>query len=387
MSSCNVNASLFDFGEQACYFGEKLTQGIFHGARNLPDSFFDSANHARKNFFRTLREELIYSTVIVGAVGTSILVGQIALRLVGAYFDAYIQNMVGKPRLAIEYKFDNWSSSLSDFIFAPYNIASRILMGRTPKPEKPIFNDEIQEQLDRIVNNTKNVKKNNGIFTNLLLYGPPGTGKTMVSKVIAKSTDMNYVMMSGGDLAQYIKRGEHLSEFNNLFNKIKGASGPTILFIDEAESFAQDRSKLDMERTELLNAFLNQTSSPSKKIMIIAATNRPQELDSAVISRMDDQIYIGPPAPPQRLEILKRYLGEFFKPKDMEEIFTDAYIVQLNNRLEGYSGREIYKLCNALASAKAATPNNTLTHEVLEKTLSLSFKNRQELQQRIQAAR
>ena len=230
MATCADNYYFFQPSRWVCTLGEGFFSGIARGMDQAKENLTDKASDTKSAFFDYINEQLVYTTLVVGGVGTAILVGQIGLRLVGAYFDAYLQHIMGKPKLAIEYKFDNWTSSLSNLIRAPFKVAHRVLYGLPPEPPKPIFKEEIQKQIDRIQNNTRNVCKNKGTFTNLLLYGPPGTGKTMVSREIAMSAGMNYIMMSGGDLAQYIKRGEHVSEFNRLFNRVKGSSKPTIIF-------------------------------------------------------------------------------------------------------------------------------------------------------------
>ena len=240
-----------------------------------------------------------------------------------------------------------------------------------PSEPKPIFNPELESQIRDITEATYNLQKNGGYFQNVLLYGPGGTGKTMVAKMIARGSNMNYIMMSGGDLAQYIKRGEHVSELNKLFESINQSFTPTILFIDEFESLARDRSKLDKaELFELLNAFLSHTGEASKKFMLIAATNRPEDIDDAVLSRMDHKLEIGLPKKEERIKILDQYIARFFNKSERALFFSHETIERMAEETDGLTGRAIFKMLNALQGKKMASSKNCLTPEMIDKTVA-----------------
>lgn len=254
-----------------------------------------------------------------------------------------------------------------------------------PPPPKPIFNKDLTAQINEIVFSTNNLKKNGGYFQNVLLYGPGGTGKTMVAKMIAKNSNMNYVMMSGGDLAQYIKRGEHVTELNKLFESIKSSSSPTILFIDEMESLCGDRKKMDRsELFELLNAFLSHTGEASKQVMIIGATNIPELIDEAVLSRMDRKLEIAPPDVEQRLAILTQYIERFFKASEREEFFSKDLIQEMARKTDGLTGRAVFKMINALSSKKMAKSDNKLTKEDILSVVN-QFVSQEENLKRVQS--
>ncbi len=243
------------------------------------------------------------------------------------------------------------------------------------KYEQPVFNDELQKRIDDLTTSTYNINRNGGYMQNLLLYGPGGTGKTMISKYIAKNSKMNYVMMSGGDLAQYIKRGEHVTELNKLFADARNSHSPTIVFIDECESLCGDRGKMDKsELIELVNSFLNQTGEPSKKIMVILTTNRKDDLDSAVLSRMDHKLYIGLPEQTERKKIIELYLPIFMTSLERSKLFTDKMITNIAKQTEGFTGRTIFKMLNAMSGMRAATSNNKLTEKMVTDTVSAFIK-------------
>lgn len=234
------------------------------------------------------------------------------------------------------------------------------------KQHKPVFHKELNETIENITKSTYNLQKHGGFFQNVLLYGPGGTGKTMISKFMAKNSNMNYVMMSGGDLAQYISRGEHVTELNRLFEAAKASSTPTILFIDEAESLCRDRNNITKsELIELQNAFLNHTGEASNKIMLVMATNMVEDLDPAVLSRMDHKLFIGPPKLNERKQIIQNYLPHFFTANEIKDLFTNEVVGSIATKTEGLTGRTIFKMLNAIQGNKKSSADNRLTKEII----------------------
>jgi SpoVK/Ycf46/Vps4 family AAA+-type ATPase len=203
----------------------------------------------------------------------------------------------------------------------------------------------------------------------------------MISKYMAKNSNMNYVMMSGGDLAQYIQRGEHVTEINKLFNTIQNSNSPTILFIDECESLCGDRGKMDRSQLiELVNAFLNKTGEPSKKLMVILTTNRKEDLDPAVLSRMDHKLYIGPPEENERRIIIEQNISTFMTKEEKTNLFTHEVISDIARRTEGFTGRTLFKIFNTLAGLRASSVENTLTLEMVEETLQAFIEQEGQMQ-------
>lgn len=256
------------------------------------------------------------------------------------------------------------------------------------KDEQPVFDAALQKRIDDLTTATYNINRNGGFMQNLLLYGPGGTGKTMVSKYIAKHSNMNYVMMSGGDLAQYIKRGEHVTELNKLFAEAKNSHSPTILFIDECESLCGDRGNMDKsELIELVNSFLNQTGEPSKKVMVILTTNRQEDLDPAVLSRMDHKLYIGPPQLAERKKIVEMYLPTFMTSQERKNLFTDKMVAKIAQQTEGFTGRTIFKMLNTLSGMRAATKDNKLTEQMVTDTVNAFVKQEADILKRTEASK
>lgn len=358
------------------HLNNELEKGIENAANKLDEKVLETGSKIQSMFTSTSKT--------IGGITIGFLVMQVAIRLLSAYAEVYLKMYFGRPKLALEYQFESKQNRLTKLVMPHIGSALKIIFGEPPKDkpiDRPIFKKEIQAQLAKVEKMAKNTHKNGGYFSHLLLYGPPGTGKTMVSKVIAKEAGTNYFMISGGQLSQFIKRGEHISELNKLFERANhGSEKPTIIFIDEAEGLMKKRDKLSMERVDLLDTFLNHTGEASKKFMLILATNRPEDLDSAVLSRMDYQIEIGPPEPSERLQILKMNLTKFFEE---DPIFTEDYIESLNERLTDLTGRDIFKLCNMMATAKSTSEDNTLTLELIEETLKQFISNRARIQKNI----
>ncbi len=230
-----------------------------------------------------------------------------------------------------------------------------------PAEGKPIFSAQLQSRVDEITSSLSNLKKHGGFLPNILLYGPGGTGKTMIAKYIARNSGTNYVMMSGGDLAQFIRKGQHVTKLNELMEWINKQHEPTVLFIDECEALCKNRSRVTRpEDLELVNAFLNHTGEASKKLMLIMATN-DKDLDPAVLSRCDYKLPVLPPAKPERIKILNKYAQVFFSSWEIRTFFNEQKIDAIADKTEGLTGRALFKMLNAINNKKKSTRGNKLT--------------------------
>lgn len=310
---------------------------------------------------------------IIGGVMLSVYAAYTINNFALHYVKEYATHTMGRPTLSRKFMFDDWQGKLYSMAQRPVTAASELIFGKQKKvePKAPIFNADVQERLNDIVFSLENVQKNKGTYENVILYGPPGTGKSMSAQYIAENCGMNFMEISGGDVAKFIgTKSPPVEELNKVFGRIKSSTKPTVLFIDEFDCFAADRGGLDTPRVEILNAFLNLTGTPSNKVLIIAATNiKLTELDSAVHSRFGDRIYMGPPEAKERLAILKMYIDEFFTEEADRAVFSDTYLEKLNTRLEGKTGRTLYKLINKCFVKKSQELDGKLTEELVDKTL------------------
>ena len=294
-------------------------------------------------------------------IGTAVLGAGVGAGAV--FWDKQVKNIL--PKTSEDTPLEKWITTLPKvcMVAVAAGIVSALYTGCeiglnairhcAPIVSKPIFHEELNSDILDLTASIAQVKKEGGFFPNLLLYGPAGTGKTMLSKWIAENSGMNYIMISGGDLVQYVNRGMHVAEFNRLFESAKNSRSPTIFFIDEAESICTSRDQEKRQGPDaLLDAFLKEVGEPSKKVMIILATNRLEDFDSAVLNRIDYKTFIGPPEFEQRKQIIEKYILQFFDEKEQQELFDDCKVNELSNKTNGFTGRSLFKLINHLANIK-----------------------------------
>lgn len=363
-----------DMSDIADRFGNDVEEALKQGSKGIGKGF----KAATKNVFGEIAKGVTLDVLPWVAAGI-MLVTAAPLSMYYLYYRA--KYYIGTPKLATEIHQRTIFTPLTESV----KDATSWALGSEPKP---VFNADISRRVTDITRATNNLRKNGGYFQNVLFYGPGGTGKTMISAHIAKNSGMSYVKMSGGDLAQYIKRGEHVTELNKLLDKMNcswrpWSTRPWILFIDEAESLLRDRSKISTAALlELQNAFLNRTGTQSKRFMIILATNRMEDLDEAVLSRMDHKIYIGPPAETERVEILKSYIPKFFTRSERASFFEANQIGKIAKMTAGLTGRALFKLLNDIANKKAATQDAKLTQAMIDLTIGDFMVQEQEVEKR-----
>lgn len=246
------------------------------------------------------------------------------------------------------------ASTLATSLATGYDLIRKLANNRLSSSnlmKKPVFNEELNRVVANLITGNQNACKFHRDFPSLLLSGPPGTGKTSMANWIAQQSQMNYVMISGSDLTQFINRSMHVTELNKLFQKIKNEGTPSVLFIDEAESILKNRNLSDnIHYAELLHAFLKQMEGNNNQFMLILATNRFDDIDSAVLDRMDFKLEIPLPAYNERQAILENLIQQHFSPQEQESLFPRSTIEALAKETEGFSGRRILKMVNFLVN-------------------------------------
>ncbi len=177
----------------------------------------------------------------------------------------------------------------------------------------------------------------------ILLYGPPGTGKTLLAKAVAHETQANFISIKGPELlSKWV--GESEKGIREVFRKARQAA-PSIIFFDEIDSIAPVRGKsFDSGVTErMISQFLTELDGLEelKGVVVIAATNRPDMIDPALLrpGRFDKIIRIGLPEETSRLEILKIHT------KDIP-LADDVDLLELSRKTEDFSGAELALLCH-----------------------------------------
>jgi len=272
---------------------------------------------------------------------------------------------IGRPNLAVKIKRKRFSlvaSLIPTRVFSYFHKPS-------PQHLEPVFNPAIMRRIQVFSAGVRHLHSRGRAFQNLLLYGPGGTGKTMIAEKIAEESGLSYVMMSGGDLPQYIKRGEHVTELNRLLSSMEGS--PTILFIDEFEGIAKRRDARGVSQghIELLNRLLHVTGTASKTLCLIGATNRPEDIDPAMLTRMDHKIFIGPPEEEQRRLIILQNLEQNFTAQDIEQFFDEEQLTAIVEQTQGFTGRMLQKLVNEIALRKDLSDDGLLTKEIIDQTV------------------
>ncbi len=180
----------------------------------------------------------------------------------------------------------------------------------------------------------------------ILLYGPPGTGKTLLAKAVANESEANFISVKGPEiLSKWV--GESEKAIREIFRKAR-QSAPAIIFFDEIDSIAPIRGATgDSRVTErIISQLLTEMDGLEelRKVVVIAATNRPDLLDPALLrpGRFDRLIYVPPPDFKARIEILKIHSRD--KP-----LAEDVNLEELAKLTEGYTGADLENLVNTAA--------------------------------------
>ena len=212
----------------------------------------------------------------------------------------------------------------------------------------------------------------------LLLFGPPGTGKTMIGKAIASDTNFIFFSISASSLtSKWVGEGEKMVK--TLF-AIAAAYQPAVVFIDEVDSLLCSRSDNENEasrriKTEFLCQMEGTNTNTNARLLLIGATNRPQELDDAALRRFVKKLYIPLPNKTGRTAFLKSIMMKEMELGNKYEINEEEieYIVQ---KTKGYSGADLRNLCAeaALNPLRGAIDIARLTKESLRATNSNDFK-------------
>ncbi|KAM9195691.1 spastin isoform 5-T5 [Mergus octosetaceus] len=202
----------------------------------------------------------------------------------------------------------------------------------------------------------------------LLLFGPPGNGKTMLAKAVAAESNATFFNISAASLtSKYVGEGEKL--VRALFAVARELQ-PSIIFIDEVDSLLCERREGEHDasrrlKTEFLIEFDGVQSSGEDRILVMGATNRPQELDDAVLRRFTKRVYVSLPNEETRLILLRNLLSKQGSP------LTQKELAQLARMTDGYSGSDL----TALAKDAALGPIRELKPEQVKNMSASEMRN------------
>ncbi|GAB5518760.1 MAG: ATP-dependent zinc metalloprotease FtsH [Rhodothermales bacterium] len=233
--------------------------------------------------------------------------------------------------------------------------------------------DEAKEEVQEIVEFLENPKR----FTRLggklpkgvLLVGPPGTGKTLLGKAVAGEAGVPFFSLSGSDFVEMFV-GVGAARVRDLFRQAK-EKAPCIIFIDEIDAIGRQRGRGMMmgandERENTLNQILVEMDgfNTDKGVIIMAATNRPDVLDNALLrpGRFDRQILIDKPDRNERAAIFKVHTRNLILGSDVNHMV-------LASQTPGFAGAEIANVCNEAAILAARLDKDAIEMSDFEKSI------------------
>jgi len=181
----------------------------------------------------------------------------------------------------------------------------------------------------------------------VLLFGPPGTGKTMLAKAVATEAGANFMNVSLSSVAsKWFGEGE---KFVKAVFSLARKIAPSVIFIDEVDSMLGKRGEKRSEheatrkmKNEFMSSWDGLRTKDSERVLVLAATNRPFDLDDAVLRRMPRRLLVDLPDSTNRAKILRVITRD-------EELGPDVDLDELSTLLHGYSGSDLRNLCIAAA--------------------------------------
>ncbi|XWS38168.1 hypothetical protein CRYUN_Cryun19dG0107100 [Craigia yunnanensis] len=236
------------------------------------------------------------------------------------YEDVIIGDVVNPDHIGVEFEsvggFDRIKEALYELVILPLKRPELFAYGKLLGPQKGV-----------------------------LLYGPPGTGKTMLAKAIAKESGAVFINVRVSNLMNkwFGDAQKLVTAVFSLAYKLQ----PAIIFIDEVDSFLGQRRATDHEamasmKTEFMALWDGFTTDQNARVMVLGATNRPAELDEAILRRFSQVFEIGRPDCNDREKILKVIL----KNERVEDTIDFDHIARL---CEGYTGSDLLELCKQAA--------------------------------------
>lgn len=232
--------------------------------------------------------------------------------------------------------------------------------------------DEAIEELEEIKDFLKNPQKFQAVGAKIprgvLLYGPPGTGKTLVAKAVAGEAGVPFFSISGSDFVEMFV-GVGASRVRDLFEQAK-QSAPAIIFVDEIDAVGRQRGAGigggNDEREQTLNQLLVEMDGFDSKtnVILIAATNRPDVLDPALLrpGRFDRQIGVGAPDLKGREQILRVHAKG--KP-----VADDVDLALVARRTPGFTGADLANVLNEAALLTARQNEKQITASTIDEAI------------------
>ncbi|QSG08480.1 ATP-binding protein [Halapricum desulfuricans] len=209
-----------------------------------------------------------------------------------------------------------------------------------------------------------------GVVNAILLYGPPGTGKTYITNALAGELGYNFIEIGATDITSSLV-GEAADNVAELF-EVARSNQPCLIFVDEIDALMPSRSggsqKTQSER-QMVNQFLTElTETRGEDVIVVGATNLPEEVDDAAVSRFQERIEVPPPDAPARAAILRVHFRN--RPVLHEEIDWET----TKGQTAGYSARDLEIVATnaaryALEDARESDDVQPITQSHLERAI------------------
>jgi len=316
-----------------------------------------------------------WDKVVAAAAGASLLaLGYFSAKRATGVTANYIEARLGKPSLVR----DTSRTPLFQVLKHPVQTAKKVLAKPQNALSGIVLDPALETRLRDVALATKNTKLNRGMYRNLLFYGPPGTGKTMFAKKLAMHSEMDYAVLTGGDVAPMGRDG--VTAVHKLFDWAETSKKGLILFVDEADAFLRKRSSetISEDLRATLNAFLYRTGDQSDKFMMVLASNTPEQLDWAINDRLDEVVEFALPGNDERERLVRLYFEKYVllpavegskgRRLKVEDMDYSALCSEVASKTEGMSGREIAKLGVAWQAGGYASEDGVVTkHMIMEK--------------------
>lgn len=244
---------------------------------------------------------------------------------------------------------DNLKEELKDSFIKPLRFKFLVEKLKKEDAENPKTEEEKKKHELVLRLYTEYEKFKISIPTGMLFYGPPGTGKTFITKKLAEELGCGFISKNMGEFgSSYLH--QTTKNIKDFFEGAKKAAEnePIILFLDEIDSLVSARTtNVDANKAEEVSQFLQEFNAleSAPNLIVIAATNRPDHLDSAILrsGRLDKKIYLGPPDAVARRELFKMYIEKAGRPS------TEIDYDELAKLSDGYVSADIEAICDEVA--------------------------------------
>ena len=257
-----------------------------------------------------------------------------------------------------------------------------------------ILSTPLKDRVVSLARSARNARRHDAPYRHILLHGLPGTGKSMVAAKIAKCTGMDYALMSGGDVGPL--GTDAVTQIHDLFRWAKSSRKGVLLFIDEAEAFLGNRVNSGMSEYthNALNALLYNTGGERRDFMLVIATNRPEDLDAAVLDRCDEFIRFPLPDADCRRKLISQHYKalvkdevtknnahatsivsrarslltneETFHIRIDEDVMDRKQLESIVAATDSFSGREIGKLIITMQAALYASDDGVINKDLVQ---------------------